>query len=395
MRRFILNHLPWAAICLALLAGVERVEAVPIDFDGLSVSQGFNFNTSSQSQVGYITSLSIGSTNFAADFTVKNPTNSTANIQVVAVLSAEDWAGGVGDPLDFQGRLSDENRLKLANLIAELSQQGQTGPPVQFNFLIYAYDSSGQEYFEAFEPANNTAISGFVALSGGNDFLSVATTASTDVTSPVNYVFNIHIAPSGSEQVVIDSTSPSLKVAKEWGGLEIQPPAVTTLGASQITGSGATLRSTVNPGGAGTSAYFEYGTSPTLATKSTSGTSNPGSGNSGVPVSIVVSNLAPQTTYYYRIVGSNSQGRTPGNILSFNAVTPQFNLTNYVLTNGTFGFNFANASNAAFTVWGTTNLLLAITNWTAAGVPAEITPGQYHFTASATNRLQFYRLTSP
>jgi len=112
-------------------------------------------------------------------------------------------------------------------------------------------------------------------------------------------------------------------------------------------------------------------------------------------VSIVVSNLAPQTTYYYRIVGSNSQGRTPGNILSFNAVTPQFNLTNYVLTNGTFGFNFANASNAAFTVWGTTNLLLAITNWTAAGVPAEITPGQYHFTASATNRLQFYRLTSP
>lgn len=72
--------------------------------------------------------------------------------------------------------------------------------------------------------------------------------------------------------------------------------------ASGIDGGSAILSGTVNPNGNTASAYFEYGTSSSLATYLQTPTQPAGSGTSPYPITASVSSLTPNTTYYYRIV---------------------------------------------------------------------------------------------
>jgi hypothetical protein len=67
------------------------------------------------------------------------------------------------------------------------------------------------------------------------------------------------------------------------------------------------------------------------------------------------------------------------------------------LTNGAITFTFTNSSGLSFTVLGTTNLSLPVTNWTVLGTAQEVSSGLYQFTDSpATNFTQrFYRVRSP
>ena len=62
-------------------------------------------------------------------------------------------------------------------------------------------------------------------------------------------------------------------------------------------------------------------------------------------------------------------------------------------TNGPFSLNFAGISNAAYSVWASTNL----SNWSRLGSAAQPTPGQflYNDITTATKPKQFYRVTSP
>ena len=64
--------------------------------------------------------------------------------------------------------------------------------------------------------------------------------------------------------------------------------------------------------------------------------------------------------------------------------------------NGSFQFAFSNLNGMPFTVLASTNLLLPLSGWVVAGVPTEISPGQYQFTdAAATNGPQrFYRVAA-
>ena len=73
-------------------------------------------------------------------------------------------------------------------------------------------------------------------------------------------------------------------------------------------------------------------------------------------------------------------------------------LTNLqVLTNGAFRFSFSNTPGALFGVLTTTNPALPLTNWTLLGGVAEISPGQFQFTAPlpADGPRRFYRLRAP
>jgi Regulator of chromosome condensation (RCC1) repeat len=92
------------------------------------------------------------------------------------------------------------------------------------------------------------------------------------------------------------------------------PPAVTTEGASGIAAHKATLGATVNPNGADTHYYFEYGTVSTLYENDTPALpgNDAGSGTTPVKVNVGLSGLAPYTTYYYRVVASNSTGTSYG-----------------------------------------------------------------------------------
>jgi hypothetical protein len=87
----------------------------------------------------------------------------------------------------------------------------------------------------------------------------------------------------------------------------------------------ATLTGSVYPSGHSTSWYFEYGTSTSYGTKSTSRSA--GSGTGFKSVSVTVSNLTPATTYHFRLVANNSAGTVTGSDSSLTTGGPVLTLT--------------------------------------------------------------------
>jgi hypothetical protein len=94
-----------------------------------------------------------------------------------------------------------------------------------------------------------------------------------------------------------------------------QPPTVTTLAATGLSATNATLNGTVNPGGAAATAYFQYG--PTTGYGLFSVTNNLTATNTASAVSDLISSLSPGTPYHFRIVAANSAGSVTGSDLTF------------------------------------------------------------------------------
>jgi phosphodiesterase/alkaline phosphatase D-like protein len=93
---------------------------------------------------------------------------------------------------------------------------------------------------------------------------------------------------------------------------------VATGAASAVTNTGATLSGTVDPHGKQTAFAFEYGTSfAASGTTTISGVDNEDAGNGPRAVSLPISGLAPDTTYFYRLVATNGSGTSMGVVMSF------------------------------------------------------------------------------
>jgi hypothetical protein len=92
-------------------------------------------------------------------------------------------------------------------------------------------------------------------------------------------------------------------------------PTVTTQAASALTSSSATLNGTVNPNGQATSYHFDWGTSQSYL--SSTSTQSAGSGTGNVAASANLTGLSPGTTYHYRLVATNGSGTTNGSDGSF------------------------------------------------------------------------------
>jgi hypothetical protein len=87
-------------------------------------------------------------------------------------------------------------------------------------------------------------------------------------------------------------------------------PTATTGPAESITSSSALVRGTVNPGGAATSYYVEFGTTTAYGAHTPSGKA--AAGTEPIPVRVGMTGLAPNTTYHYRLVATNSAGTGTG-----------------------------------------------------------------------------------
>ncbi|HWG28082.1 hypothetical protein [Actinospica sp.] len=92
-------------------------------------------------------------------------------------------------------------------------------------------------------------------------------------------------------------------------------PTATTSAATGISDTGATMNGTVNAHGSLTAYTFEYGTSIGFGSIST--VENGGSSTADEPVSVTLSGLAPNTTYFYRLVATNTPGTTNGAVMTF------------------------------------------------------------------------------
>lgn len=182
------------------------------------------------------------------------------------------------------------------------------------------------------------------------------------------------------------------------------PPVATTIAATTVTHNSAQLNGSVNPNGAGTTYYFEYGTTTSYGSKTNS--VNAGSGTSGVSVNSPVTGLSPNATYHFRLVATNNGGTKYGTDLTFTTLVPPQGVptvTTTAATNITHNFAQLNGSvnpNGANTTYyfeyGTTINYGSKTNSVSAGsgtstvfvnnpITSLIPNTTYHFRLVATN----------
>jgi hypothetical protein len=93
------------------------------------------------------------------------------------------------------------------------------------------------------------------------------------------------------------------------------PPNVSTGGASSVTPSSATLNGVVDANGRSTTYSFDYGTSTSYGTRTSS--KSAGTATSAQPVSAGISGLEAGRTYHFRIVATSDAGTTVGNDATF------------------------------------------------------------------------------
>jgi Immunoglobulin I-set domain./Fibronectin type III domain. len=173
-------------------------------------------------------------------------------------------------------------------------------------------------------------------------------------------------------------------------------PTVQTLAADTITATSGHLNSTVNPNGASTTFYFQYGTTASYGNTTASG-------NTSVSLSVGfdLTGLTPNTTYHYRIVASNSGGTSYGSDATFTTsqapvpiiqtlaasltTTTAAQLNSTVNPNGsstTFYFQYGTtAGYGSTTASGNTSVSLSV-NYSLTGLTPNTT---YHYRIVASN----------
>jgi hypothetical protein len=87
------------------------------------------------------------------------------------------------------------------------------------------------------------------------------------------------------------------------------PPAVTTLAATDITSTTATLRTKLNACNLATTAAFQHGSSTAYGTDTALA---PAAGNVPVSASTSLAGLIPHTTHHFRATATNAQGTSHG-----------------------------------------------------------------------------------
>ncbi len=181
-------------------------------------------------------------------------------------------------------------------------------------------------------------------------------------------------------------------------------PSVTTLSASSITATTATINGTINPNGLATTYYFQWGT--TTAYGDSTAVTSAGSANSTFPVTANLTGLLGGTVYHFRLVGVNSDGNSYGGDMAFisGGVTLTTTTPSTIsLTTASSGGNITSDGGLAITArgvcWATTYNPTIVnshtTDGTGAGIFTSAITGltsntTYHVRAYATNSTGTY-----
>jgi hypothetical protein len=178
------------------------------------------------------------------------------------------------------------------------------------------------------------------------------------------------------------------------------PPSASTLPASAITASAATLNGTVNPNGGATAVYFQWGA--TAGYGGLTASLGVGSGTSAVAAASTLAGLTPGATYHCRVVAYNAFGTNYGADSTFTTPVPSSVVTQPATavsgTGGTLNGS-ANPNSSATTVyfqWGATagygnltaaqNIGSGTSSVPVAGSLNGLLPGTtYHYRLAALN----------
>lgn len=271
---------------------------------------------------GMSTTLASGSsTSFSVSFTPAASGTRAASIQIPS--NDEDET-----PFDLTFTGTGQSSANLSNLVTSSGTLTPAFSPATYNYFVTLpvtttsitvtptkADANATVTVNGL-PVDSGTASGEISLNAGSTVITTEVT--TQAGAPKIYIINV-IRPA---------------------------PTVVTANATVITSTGATLNGSINPNGAATTAAFEWGTSPTLATFSTLAAGTTNAGTAPVAVNAVLTGLTTGTTYYFRIKGTRSDSATPqrGAILSFVPVaSPDIAVehpTGINLTSGVSGIDY-------------------------------------------------------
>jgi hypothetical protein len=211
---------------------------------------------------------------------------------------------------------------------------------------------AGTNYTLVFQVTRTATNSVTVAVSitgGGTNWSYTAT--------ETNYAYHrfdvFAIRPYSLETTADSFTFPNFKVEV------MSTPSVTTLPASDLTPGAAILNGSVNPNGAATGAWFEWGMNTDYG--NTTMLTNVGSGTNNLSVSAPISGLVPLTTYHFRMVATNSWGTGYGGDA---IVLDGFTATDWTIIfdenfDGGYAGEFGTGSYSGGSPTGCTNYVLA------------------------------------
>ncbi len=212
-------------------------------------------------------------------------------------------------------------------------------------------------------------------------------------------ISNVQGQNIGSYSVVATNTAGSATSAVAVLSI-YQPPSAATLAATNVTARSARLNAVVNPQGTVTSYYFKYGATTNYG--SFTATNNLPAGTNTAPVGVPITSLEAGSVYYYSVIAVNPGGTSIGANTPFSTLSiPSIQFSGSMIDQGSTGQQYmqlalTNVPGAAFTVFGSSNLLPPSANWTVLGSMTEIASGQYQFTdpQPATNSAFYYRIQS-
>ncbi|MEN9897635.1 MAG: hypothetical protein RLZZ66_1284 [Pseudomonadota bacterium] len=183
-----------------------------INFYG-STYQGFNFKRDNQDRLGYVTALTIGETEFTADFaTLVNPEDFTEEYPAVGVISSCTWGAGDAEPIHLSFQVSTVNK----NLLKGLLMKSMINTTVEIGFECWDYDHEAKVYFKTFHTGDD-AVNGMVLKSGGALRIAVADDNDPSVPNPQNFTLNLSVMPASESQALQWAASSDSPQAFKWG----------------------------------------------------------------------------------------------------------------------------------------------------------------------------------
>ncbi|MEO4005769.1 lamin tail domain-containing protein [Flavobacterium sp. CAU 1735] len=170
------------------------------------------------------------------------------------------------------------------------------------------------------EISTTSATSGFTAVSGGA--YASGTLAEGTVTNYTN--IDLSAIDNNSGNVWIRWKYDEISGSGSRDGIALDnvvvswadAPTVTTVAASAITASSATLNGTLNANGTTSSASFNWGTSSAYG-NSIAATPSSVSGTTAIGISAVLNTLLPNTQYFFRAVGTAGSAVSNGTGANF------------------------------------------------------------------------------
>jgi hypothetical protein len=283
----------WVRIEWKMVTGVAGAASLTVNYyasaDSTTITEGFTESASAWGGTGGVAEVDFGWTNTHAS----QPLTYFANVQVNNFQFPGPITSGVsGNPPTTQTNAAISVGATTATLY------GQTIP-------------NGLATTAHFEYGLTTSYGTIVpvpdAVCGSGNVAVAMTYVLNGLTPGTTYHYRLDATNSAGTTDGSDVTFTTTTVS----------PVVSTIAATIIGNTTATLNGTVNPEGNSTTYQFQYGLTNSYGSVSPLSAGSAGSGSSPVAVSTSLTGLTAQTTYHYRLNATNTGGTVNGSDQTF------------------------------------------------------------------------------